>query len=170
MEFAAYLLSRCDIDRNGKTPTRRLHGRKDNTPILELDEKILKMPAEDTTQESPAQDPALSICYSLTTYNLPRHHHSRKFKVTDGAQNTIMAREMMQNDIKRELMSGLMKLDEIMEKLEIIIHGMIADDGTVEMDLVNLGTHDARTTQCDQDANNDMSYDDVCVCDRVERI
>ena len=25
----------------------------------------------------------------------------------------------------------------------------------------NVGSHDARTTQSDQDANNDMSYDDV---------
>ena len=30
------------------------------------------------------------------------------------------------------------------------------------MDLVNVGTHDARTTQSDQDVSNDMSYDDVC--------
>ena len=30
------------------------------------------------------------------------------------------------------------------------------------MDLVNVGTHDRRTLQCDQDVNNDMSYDDVC--------
>ena len=41
VEFAAYLMSRCDIDSDGKTPTRRLHGRRDTTPILELDEKIL---------------------------------------------------------------------------------------------------------------------------------
>ena len=88
--------------------------------------------------------------------------YGHKFKVIDEAQNTIVAREMMPKDIKRELMTGLMKLDEIMEKLEIIIHGMIADDGPVPLDLVNLGTHDARTMQCDQDANNDMSYDDIC--------
>ena len=34
--------------------------------------------SEDTTQESPAQDPSLSICYSLNTYNLPRHRHSQR--------------------------------------------------------------------------------------------
>ena len=32
----------------------------------------------DTTQESPARDPSLSICSSLTTYNLPRHLHSQR--------------------------------------------------------------------------------------------
>ena len=39
---------------------------------------------------------------------------------------------------------------------------MMADDGPVPMDLGNVGAHDARTTQVDQDASNDMSYDDVC--------
>ena len=38
----------------------------------------------------------------------------------------------------------------------------MADDGPVPIDLGNIGTHDARKTQSDQDANNDMSYDDVC--------
>ena len=41
VEFAAYLVVRCDISSDGKTPLHRLHGRKDNTPILELGEKIL---------------------------------------------------------------------------------------------------------------------------------
>ena len=36
VEFAAYLMNRCDIDSDGKTPLHRLHGRKDNTPILEF--------------------------------------------------------------------------------------------------------------------------------------
>ena len=45
--FAAYLLmSRCDIGRDGKTPLQRLHGRRDNTPILEFGEKILYMPSQ----------------------------------------------------------------------------------------------------------------------------
>ena len=47
-----------------------------------------------------------------------------------------------------------------MQKLEIIINEMMADDGP-PMDLGNVGTHDARTTQNDQNAMNDMSYDDV---------
>ena len=33
---------------------------------------------EDTKQESPAQDPSLSICHSLTSYNLPRHLDSQR--------------------------------------------------------------------------------------------
>ena len=36
VEFAAYLMNRSDIGRDGKTPLLRLHGRRDNTPILEF--------------------------------------------------------------------------------------------------------------------------------------
>ena len=46
VEFAAYLMNRCDIGSDGKTPLQRLHGRRDNTPILEFGEKILWMPAK----------------------------------------------------------------------------------------------------------------------------
>ena len=46
VEFAAYLMNRCDSGSDGKTLLQRLHGRKDNTPILELEEKILYMPAK----------------------------------------------------------------------------------------------------------------------------
>ena len=63
----------------------------------------------------------------------------------------------MPKDIKREVLTGPRKFDEVMEKLETFIHEMMADDGPVPMDLVNVGTHDARTTQSDQDASNDMS-------------
>ena len=34
-----------------------------------------------------------------------------------------------------------------MEKLDIIINEMMADDGPVPVDLGNVGTHDARTTR-----------------------
>ena len=44
VEFAAYLMNRCDIGSDGKTPLQRLHGRRENTPILEFGEKILYMP------------------------------------------------------------------------------------------------------------------------------
>ena len=40
---------------------------------------------------------------------------------------------------------------------------MMADDGPLPTDLGNFGTHDARTTKSDQDASNDISYDDVRV-------
>ena len=46
VEFAAYLTKRCDIGSDGKTPLQRLHGRRDNTPILESGEKILYIPAK----------------------------------------------------------------------------------------------------------------------------
>ena len=46
VEFAAYLMNKCDIGSDGKTPLQRLHGRKDNTRILELREKNLYMPAK----------------------------------------------------------------------------------------------------------------------------
>ena len=49
-----------------------------------------------------------------------------------------------------------------MEKLEIIITEMMADNGPVPVDLGNVGTHDAKRTQSDSDASNDMSYEDVC--------
>ena len=49
VEFAAYLMNRCDIGRDGKTPLQRQHGRRDNTPILEFGEKILFMPAKPAT-------------------------------------------------------------------------------------------------------------------------
>ena len=39
---------------------------------------------------------------------------------------------------------------------------MMADDGPAPMDLGGVSTHDARMTQSDEDANDDMSYDDAC--------
>ena len=40
------LMNRCDTGSDGKTPLQRLHGRRDNTPILEFGEKILCMPVK----------------------------------------------------------------------------------------------------------------------------
>ena len=34
VELAAYLVNWCDTGRDGRTPLHRLHGRRDNTPIL----------------------------------------------------------------------------------------------------------------------------------------
>ena len=79
-----------------------------------------------------------------------------QFKVTDETQKTFVVREMMPEDIKPELVTGPRKFDEIMEKLEIIINEMMADDGPLLMELVNVGTHSARTTQSDQGASNDF--------------
>ena len=69
----------------------------------------------------------------------------------------------MPKDIKREFLTGPRKFVEIMEKLESIINEMMADDGTVPLDMGNVGTHDAKMTESDSDTSNDMSYEDVCV-------
>ena len=49
-----------------------------------------------------------------------------------------------------------------MEKLEIIVNEVMADDGPAPMDLGNVGTHDTKMTQNESDTSNDMSYEDVC--------
>ena len=46
VEFASYLMNRCDVGSDGKTPLQRLHGRRDNTPFLKFGEKILHLPAK----------------------------------------------------------------------------------------------------------------------------
>ena len=46
VEFTAHLMNRCDIGSDGKTPIHTLHGRRDNTPILEFGENILYMLAK----------------------------------------------------------------------------------------------------------------------------
>ena len=46
VKFAAYLMDMCDIGSDEETPTHRLHGRRNNMPILEFGEKILYMPAK----------------------------------------------------------------------------------------------------------------------------
>ena len=73
--------------------------------------------------------------------------YEHQFKATDEAQETFVVREMMPKDTKREFLTRPRKFDEIMENLEIIINAMTADDGPVRMDLGNVGTHDAKTTQ-----------------------
>ena len=45
-----------------------------------------------------------------------------------------MVREMIPKDIKRVFLTGPRKFDEIMEKLEIIINEMMADDKNVPME------------------------------------
>ena len=97
----------------------------------------------------------------LTAWSLKVAEYKYQFKAIDEAQKTFVVREMMPKDIKREFLTGP-RIDEIMEKLEIIINEMMADDGPVPMDLVNVGTHDAKMTQSDSDTSNDMSYEDVC--------
>ena len=52
----------------------------------------------------------------------------------------FVVREMMPKDIKREFLTEPRKFDEIMEKLEIIINEMMADDGPGPNDLGNVET------------------------------
>ena len=74
----------------------------------------------------------------------------------------FVVREMMPKDIIREFLTGPTKFDEIMEKLEIIVNEMMADDGPTPMDPGNVCAYDAKTTQSDSDTSNDTSYEDVC--------
>ena len=85
-----------------------------------------------------------------------------QFKAIGEAQKTFLVVEMPK-DIKREFLTGPRKFDEFMEKLEIIINEMMADDGPVPMDSGSVGTRDTRMTQSDSDTSNDMSYDNMCV-------
>ena len=62
------------------------------------------------------------------------------------AQKTFVVWEMMPKDIKREFLTGPRKFDEMMEKLEIIINEMMADDRQVPMDL-----GERRCARCEND-------------------
>ena len=65
----------------------------------------------------------------LTAWSLKAAEYEHQFKAIDEAQKIFVAREMMPKDIRREFLTGPRKFDEIMEKLEIIINDMMADDG-----------------------------------------
>ena len=95
--------------------------------------------------------------------------YEHQFKVIDEAQKILVVREMMPKDIKREFLTGPRKFDEIMEKLEIIINEMMADEGPTPMDLGNVVAYDAKTTQSDSDTSNDMVILRR-VCHRLERV
>ena len=49
-----------------------------------------------------------------------------------------------------------------MEKLEIIVHEIMADDEPAPMDLENVSVHDTKTTQSDSDTSNDTLYENAC--------
>ena len=90
-------------------------------------------------------------------WSLKVAEYEHQFKVIDEAQKIFAVRKMMPKNIKRKFLTGPRKFDEIMEKREITVNEIMADDGPAPTNLWN-----ARTTQSDQDASNDMSYDDVC--------
>ena len=83
----------------------------------------------------------------ITAWSLKVAEHEHQFKVIDETQKTFVVREMMPKDIKREFLTGPRKFDEIMEKLEIIINEMMADDGPVPIDLGK-----CRYARCENDA------------------
>ena len=91
----------------------------------------------------------------FTAWSLSVSEHEHQFKAIDEAQETFVVMEMV-------FLTGPRKFDEIMEKLEIIINEVMADDRSVPMDLGSVGTHDGKMTQSDSDKSNDVSYDDVC--------
>ena len=98
----------------------------------------------------------------LTAWSLKVAEYEHQFKTVDEAQKIFVVREMMPKDIKREFLTGPRKFDELMEKLEIIVNEIMADDGPVPMELGSGGTHDTKTTQNDSDTSNDMSCEDMC--------
>ena len=85
--------------------------------------------------------------------------------MNDEAQKTFVVMEMIAEGQQARVLDGLEGIRRNYGKLEIIINEM-TEDGQVPMHLDKVGTHDARTTQSDQDASNDMSYDDVCAIAR----
>ena len=85
----------------------------------------------------------------LTAWSLKVAEYEHQFKVIDEARKMFVVREMMPKDIKREFLTGPRKFDEIMEKLEIIINEVMADDGPTPMDLENVSGYDTKTTQGD---------------------
>ena len=87
--------------------------------------------------------------------------YEHQFNLKDEVQMTLVVSEMPK-DVKREFPTGVTKLFEITEKLSIIINEMVPDDGPVPKDLGSVGMQVARTTHSDQDASNNMSYDNVC--------
>ena len=80
----------------------------------------------------------------------------------DEAQKTFVVRKMRPKELNREFLTGPRMFDEIMEKLEVVMNEMMANEGQVPMDLGDTGAHDAKMTQGDQEADNKMSYDDMC--------
>ena len=63
MECAAYLMNRCNVDSDGKTPLQRLHGRRDNTPLLEFGEKIFAHAGQASKREKMGTAiPSRSVC------------------------------------------------------------------------------------------------------------
>ena len=88
--------------------------------------------------------------------------YEHQFTEIDEAQKIFVVREMMRKDIKRDFFTGPRKFDEIMEKLDIIINGMMADDGPTPMDLGNVSGYDTKTTHSTRTRTRTCHTKDVC--------
>ena len=75
----------------------------------------------------------------FTAWSFKVAEYEHQFKTIDEAQKIFFVREIMPEDIRQEFLTGPRKFDEIMEKLEIIVIEMMADDGPIPMDLGNVG-------------------------------
>ena len=64
----------------------------------------------------------------LTAWSLKVAEYEHQVKVIGEAQKIFVVRKMMPMDIKREFLTGPRKLDEIKEKLEIVVDEMMTDD------------------------------------------
>ena len=64
----------------------------------------------------------------FTAWSLKVAEYEHQLKAIDEAQKTFVVKEMMPKDIRRKFLTGPRKFDEIMEKLEIIVNEMVADD------------------------------------------
>ena len=63
VEFAAYLMNRCDVGSDGKTSLHRLHGRKDNTTILEFGEDLVNACLARKRRKVGTAIPSGSVCW-----------------------------------------------------------------------------------------------------------
>ena len=132
---------------HGKHRSTAMRPKSSNDPAIAL-QPILATPKRCKN--------AKELKEELTAWSLKVSEYEHQFKAIDEAQKTFVVMEMMPKDIRREFLTGPRKFEEIMEKLEIIINEMTADDGPVSMDRGNVGTHDAKKTPSDSDTSNDI--------------
>ena len=96
------------------------------------------------SSNDPAPQPVLA---TPKRWSLKVAEYGHQLKVTNGAQKTFVVREMMPKDIKREFLTGPGKLEEIMEKLEIIIN---ENDGRLRTS--TNGSGECWHARCENDA------------------
>ena len=93
------------------------------------DDKHVELDCELAVALANATEGAAKVTVLRITQTEPSHGFVEWRALVDGN------RDIMLKDIKREFLTGPEKLDEIMEKLDIIVNDMVADDGPAPMDL-----------------------------------